>query len=273
MGQLCRTLHLACWLRCRTCAVHDVTVVNGDDCMTGKCCISVSAARPPALCSTTRLSHRVLQLAHAVKSGSRDILVENLTCTHSHGITIGSIWYDDVTNVTCVLQQLPDCPPTPRPIDGRGNLIRMPDCNECCRYRNCHLHKLKAGPRIKGRRQGNATISDIHFENIVMDGVQTGIQVDMTYETPGSTVQNIGCTARGVTFTNVTGTVEAAGEIQCLPSRPCELFSMEGVAETVQGLHKSWNCAAVHVAAPSGEIKPALQAACKTDDTSPVVAL
>eukprot|EP01050_Picozoa_sp_SAG11_P043017 SAG11_NODE_20131_length_452_cov_0.722380_1_plen_64_part_10 len=64
--------------------MRNVTIDNGDDCMT-------------------------------VKSGSRNILVENLDCTHSHGITVGSIWYDDVTNVT---------------------------------YRNCHLHGLSAGPRI-----------------------------------------------------------------------------------------------------------------------------
>ena len=41
--------------------------------------------------------------------------------------------------------------------------------------------------------------SDIHFEDIVLDGVGVGISVDMTYETPGSTHENIGCTAKGVT--------------------------------------------------------------------------
>ena len=54
--------------------------------------------------------------------------------------------------------------------------------------RDCHMHNSSGGhdlahnggPRIKGRRQGNATISDIHFENILLDGVRTGIQVDMT---------------------------------------------------------------------------------------------
>lgn len=93
--------------------VHDVKIDNGDDCIT-------------------------------IKSGSSDILIEDLDCTHSHGITIGSIWYDDVRNVT---------------------------------YRNCRLHGLSAGPRIKGRMQGNATVSDIHFVNIVLDGVKEAIQV------------------------------------------------------------------------------------------------
>ena len=98
-------------------------------------------------------------------------------------------------------------------------------------FRDCHMHNSSGGhdlahnggPRIKGRRQGNATISgdhhhsqttglarpefptpwrcsDIHFEDIVLDGVGVGISVDMTYETPGSTHENIGCTAKGVTY-------------------------------------------------------------------------
>ena len=37
--------------------------------------------------------------------------------------------------------------------------------------------------------------SDIHFEDIVLDGVGVGISVDMTYETPGSTHENIGADA------------------------------------------------------------------------------
>jgi polygalacturonase len=65
--------------------VYNMNISNGDDCIT-------------------------------VKSGSRDVLIENVSCTHSHGITIGSVWYDDVTNVT---------------------------------YRNIDLFDTEKGPRIK----------------------------------------------------------------------------------------------------------------------------
>ena len=44
------------------CFISHVRVINGDDCIT-------------------------------VKSGSRDILVEDLYCEHGDGLTIGSIWY------------------------------------------------------------------------------------------------------------------------------------------------------------------------------------
>eukprot|EP01048_Picozoa_sp_COSAG05_P000257 COSAG05_NODE_7_length_42457_cov_58.929152_14_plen_432_part_00 len=182
--------------------IHDVKIDNGDDCVT-------------------------------IKSGSSDIVVERLDCTHSHGITIGSIWYDDVTNVT---------------------------------YRQVHLHDCRCGPRIKGREQGNATISDIHFEDIVMDNTATaGICVDMTYETPGSTHKNLGCTAQGVAYTNVTGSVgQSIGSLECLPTRPCSV-TMNDIEITSKFKHATWKCKSVH-AVPEGSIEPPLPSACNITD-------
>ena len=45
--------------------LHNLIIDNGDDCIT-------------------------------VKSGSANVLIEHIECHHSHGITIGSVWYDDV---------------------------------------------------------------------------------------------------------------------------------------------------------------------------------
>jgi polygalacturonase len=184
-------------------------------------------------------------------------VAERLDCTNSHGITIGSIWYDDVTNVT---------------------------------YRDCVLHKLHAGPRIKGREQGNATISDIHFENIRLDNVEQAIQIQMTYETPGSKAKNIGCTATGVTYKNITGTatshgMHTAGSLSCLPTRPCEQIVMEDIhidvtaataataaaaapEELTRRRRKKkppapWECDSAHVASGSqGTVEPPLPASC-----------
>jgi galacturan 1,4-alpha-galacturonidase len=189
-----------------------------------------------------------------VKSGSSDIVAERLNCTNSHGITIGSVWYDDVTNVT---------------------------------YRDCVLHKLHAGPRIKGREQGNATISDIHFENILLDNVEQAVQIQMTYETPGSKVKNIGCTATGVTYKNITGTATShgthtAGSLSCLSTRPCEQIVMEDINITVTAATAAttataaaestekkppapWECDSAHVAS-QGTVEPPLPASCTKDE-------
>ena len=121
--------------------IHDVAIVNGDDCIT-------------------------------VKSGTSNVLAERITCRGSHGITVGSVWYDDVVNVT---------------------------------YRDVILTDCHAGPRIKGRSQGNATVRDILFKNIEVRGsVETVVQIDMLYETPGSTHPSAGVLARNCTFENVT---------------------------------------------------------------------
>ena len=118
-----------------------------------------------------------------VKSGSTNVLVENIHCKGSHGITVGSIWDDDVTNVT---------------------------------YRNCTLEDCGAGPRIKGRSQGNATIRDVRFENIKLHGrVQKAIQVNMDYETPGSKTNNTGVTAQNASYVNISGSSKTAASILC----------------------------------------------------------
>ena len=57
--------------------------------------------RPRFLAGLTLLCRRLPQDCVTVKSGSSNVLAERLDCTHSHGITIGSVWYDDVSNVTC----------------------------------------------------------------------------------------------------------------------------------------------------------------------------
>jgi hypothetical protein len=111
-----------------------------------------------------------------VKSGSRDVLVEDLYCEHGDGLTIGSVWYDDVTNVT---------------------------------YRRVLMNRTHNGPMIKGRSQGNATVRDILFEDVKLVEVYLGLTIDCDYETHGTVVPNIGVLATNVTFRNVSGTVVA----------------------------------------------------------------
>ena len=58
--------------------VQNATIRNGDDCIT-------------------------------VKSGSSNVMVEDLHCKGSHGITVGSVWYDNVVNVTYRRVVMEDC--------------------------------------------------------------------------------------------------------------------------------------------------------------------
>ena len=84
--------------------IHDVKVDNGD--VTAP---PPSPARDPTSCAARSPGLRRADLSSAAafrrtgngQVGSSNVLAERLDCTHSHGITIGSVWYDDVSNVTC----------------------------------------------------------------------------------------------------------------------------------------------------------------------------
>lgn len=185
--------------------IRDAVIRNGDDCIT-------------------------------IKSGSRDILAERIRCEHSHGITIGSVWYDDVFNIT---------------------------------YRDVELYSTGAGPRIKGRKQGNATISFILFENVTLHDVKTAIAVDMTYETPGSTQPNTGVVAHNVSYRRITGDASSVPSLICLKDRPCTRFLVNDIDVSVdnQGEDADWDCQYVSIKpVPGARIVPGLGNKCKIDD-------
>jgi len=145
--------------------ITDMYIHNGDDCIT-------------------------------VKSGSRNVHVERVRCQSSHGITIGSVWYDDVANVT---------------------------------YRNCTCTDCGAGPRIKGRRQGNGSVSNITFDAIALLNVNQAVQISMDYETPGTHPLGAGVTATNVTITRLSGTAHTPGSLECLADRPCTAIDLSSV--------------------------------------------
>jgi hypothetical protein len=199
-----------------------------------------------------------------VKSGSRDVLIEDLYCEHGDGLTIGSVWYDDVVNVT---------------------------------YRRVTMNNTNNGPMIKGRSQGNATVRDILFEDVTLMGVHLAVTVDCVYETAGSVVPNIGVQVLNVTFRNVSGTVvpkaarghpapmdaltlgdyrvalssdptfltDAAGTFVCMKKRPCTVV-LDGVkvshANVKTGTPPLWLCGNTTVTVGPGGVAPQLTGGC-----------
>lgn len=186
-----------------------------------------------------------------VKSGSRDILIEDIYCEHGDGLTIGSVWYDDVKNVT---------------------------------YRRVIMNGTHNGPMIKGRSQGNATVSDITFEDILLIDVYLGLTIDCVYETQGSVEKNIGVIAQNITFRNIHGTVingtgggngaggdpsmlvDSSGTFLCLPKRPCSL-KLENVelkhTNHSNPMPPAWLCNHSYVEA-AGIVQPPLTGNCRT---------
>lgn len=197
--------------------IRDCSITNGDDCMT-------------------------------VKSGSSNILVEDLYCENGDGLTIGSVWYDDVKNVT---------------------------------YRRVIMNNTHNGPMIKGRSQGNATVSDITFEDVALYGVRLALTIDCLYETAGTVQPNTGVLVTNVKFKNVTGTVspstkkgtslgrdptflvDSSGTFFCRTERPCD-FALQDVHIThVDPKNKTdpqWVCNNTRVTFQ--DVSPRLQGGC-----------
>jgi len=196
--------------------VTQCRVLNGDDCIT-------------------------------IKSGSQNVLVEDLYCEHGDGLTIGSVWYDDV-----LLDQ----------------------------YRRVVMNRTYNGPMIKGRSQGNATVKDIVFEDITLIDVFLALTIDCDYETQGSVNPNIGVKVENIVFRNISGTVipkghrsiqgdptfltDAAGTFFGRPKRGCT-FTLEDINirhGTASNATQPpvWSCNSTDVTATS--VSPPLSSSC-----------
>jgi polygalacturonase len=84
----------------------------------------------------------------ALKGGGRDILIEDLTCLHGHGISIGSGTRDGFSHVI---------------------------------VRRCTFNGTDNGLRIKSYRGGGGEVHDIRFSDIVMKNVRRPFDINMLY--------------------------------------------------------------------------------------------
>jgi len=84
----------------------------------------------------------------ALKNGGHDILIEDLTCLHGHGISIGSGTRDGFSHIT---------------------------------VRRCTFNGTDNGLRIKSYRGGGGEVHDIHYSDIVMKYVRRPFDINMLY--------------------------------------------------------------------------------------------
>jgi polygalacturonase len=84
----------------------------------------------------------------AIQSGSRDLLIEDLTCLHGHGISIGSGTRTGVSHVI---------------------------------VRRCTFDGTDNGLRIKSYRGNGGEVHDIHYSDIVMKNVRRPFDINLRY--------------------------------------------------------------------------------------------
>ena len=95
----------------------------------------------------------------ALQSGSHDVLIENLTCLHGHGISIGS--------------------PTR---NGLSHVI----------VRHCTFNGTDNGLRIKSYRGNGGEVHDIRYSDIVMKNVRRPFDINMLYNGNAGLATDVG---------------------------------------------------------------------------------
>ena len=95
----------------------------------------------------------------ALKNGGRDILIEDLTCLHGHGISIGSATRGGFSHVV---------------------------------VRRCTFNGTDNGLRIKSFRGGGGEVHDIRFSDIVMKNVRRPVDVNMLYNGNAGLATDVG---------------------------------------------------------------------------------
>ena len=95
----------------------------------------------------------------ALQSGSHDVLIEDLTCLHGHGISIGS--------------------PTR---NGLSHVI----------VRRCTFNGTDNGLRIKSYRGNGGEVHDIQYSDIVMKNVRRPFDINMLYNGNANTPTDVG---------------------------------------------------------------------------------
>ncbi len=95
----------------------------------------------------------------ALQSGSHDVLIENLTCLHGHGISIGS----STTN-------------------GLSHII----------VRHCTFDGTDNGLRIKSFRGRGGEVHDINYSDITMRNVKRPFDINMLYNGNANTPTDVG---------------------------------------------------------------------------------
>jgi polygalacturonase len=144
----------------------------------------------------------------AIQGGSHDVLIENLTCIHGHGISIGS-----------------------GTLGGLSHIF----------VRHCTFDGSDHGLRIKSVRGRGGEVHDIHYSDITMKNVAVPFDINMLYNGNANTKTDVGPRqANGMTrnipyfhdihFTNIVVTrCPVAGRILGLPEQPARDITFTNV--------------------------------------------
>ncbi|KAF5392804.1 hypothetical protein D9757_000920 [Collybiopsis confluens] len=182
--------------------IQNSVINNGDDCISFK--------------PSPRTIFRVHARQNLISSipDSTNVLISNLSCNGSHGISVGSLGqfagvFDIVENVTAT---------------------------------NIRMTNTGNGPRIKawaGENVGSGIVKNITFANFALSKVVTPIAIDQCYETATATCAEFPSNViiQDLVFDNIsgTGTGSQVASLICSPDGRCSDISVNDLELTGTG--------------------------------------
>jgi galacturan 1,4-alpha-galacturonidase len=171
----------------------------------------------------------------AFKPNATNVLVENLDCTGSHGISVGSLGqypgiYDIVENVLA---------------------------------KNVKMTKAQNGARIKvwaGQNVGSGIVKNITFQNFIETSVDNPVVIDQCYETSTADCKSFPSNTliQDIWFTNITGTgtKSAVASLACSPGGRCSDINVNDIKLTYSGGTAKYTCQNVKLAGDSAALFP-----------------
>jgi len=143
------------------------------------------------------------------KPNSTNILVSNLTCTGSHGISVGSV--GQYSGIVDIVENV------------LAENVRMSDAENGARI------KAFAGPNV-----GSGTVKNITFTGFVMSDVDSPMVIDQCYETSDADCESnpSNVLIQDVFFTNITGTGSSStvATLDCSPDARCSDINVNNLS-------------------------------------------
>jgi galacturan 1,4-alpha-galacturonidase len=170
------------------------------------------------------------------KPNSTNVLVENLDCTGSHGISVGSL----------------------------GQYAGVYDIVENVLAKNIKMTNAQNGARIKawaGQKVGSGIVKNITFENFFETAVDHPVIIDQCYETSDSdcTKYPSNTFIQDIWFNNITGTgtKTLVASLTCSPDKRCSDVNVIGLALTYPKGKATYSCQNLNITGNSASLFPA----------------
>ncbi|KAF8806610.1 glycoside hydrolase family 28 protein [Phlegmacium glaucopus] len=191
--------------RSDTVSILNSVIVNGDDCV-------------------------------AFKPNTTNVLVENLDCTGSHGISVGSLGqypgiYDIVENVLA---------------------------------KNINMTNAQNGARIKtfaGPNVGSGIVKNVTFEGFFETAVDHPIVIDQCYQTNATACAQFPSNTfiQDIWFINITGTStkSTVASLSCSPGKRCSNINVDDLQLSFPSGTAKYKCQNVNVTGDSASLFPA----------------